>query len=96
LLGEGFVDDPMYRGMHARICDRFQRLAKLAIQSVEIAEGADEKEVRADISERPLDFALGLGAVGPAGARGLSARAACGQRAASGGGKRRDLDNSSP
>ena len=37
------------------------------VQVVEIAEGAGQEEVLADVAERPLDLALGLGPVGLAG-----------------------------
>ena len=55
--------------MHARIGDVVQPVAQLRVQVVEIAEDAAEKEVLANITKRPLDLALGLGAIGPAGAR---------------------------
>ena len=43
-------------------------MPKLAVEIIEIAKGAAEKEVLADVAERPLDFAFRLGAVRPAGA----------------------------
>src|ERR1700736_2307454 len=55
--------------MHPRIGDRIQPMAELTIEVVKIAEGAAEEEVLADVSERPLDLAVGLGPIGPAGAR---------------------------
>ena len=42
-------------------------MAQLAVEVVEIAEAAAEEEVLADVAERPLDLALGLRPVGPAG-----------------------------
>ena len=55
--------------MHARIGDRVEPMAQLVVQIVEIAEAAAEEEVLADVAERPLDLALRLGPIGPAGAR---------------------------
>ena len=67
LLGEGLVDDPLGGGVHARIGDRVEPMPELGVQVVEVAERAGEEEVLADVAERPLDLALGLGPVGPAG-----------------------------
>jgi hypothetical protein len=36
-------------------------MTELLVQVVEIAEDATEEEVLADVPERPLDLALGLG-----------------------------------
>jgi hypothetical protein len=47
--------------------DHRKPVIELRVEIVEIAEGAAEEEVLADVAERPLDFALGLGAIGPAG-----------------------------
>ena len=55
--------------MRTRIGDRVQPAAQLLIEVFKIAESATEKEILADIAERPLDFALRLGPIGPAGAR---------------------------
>ena len=55
--------------MHARIGDGIEPMTELLVQVVEVAERAAEEEVFADIAERPLDLALGLGPIGPAGAR---------------------------
>jgi len=44
-------------------------MGELGIQIAEIAEGASEEEILADVAERPLDFALRLGPVAPAGSR---------------------------
>ena len=69
LLGEGLVDDALRGGVHARIGDRVEPVPELGVEVVEIAEDAAEEEVLADVAERPLDLALGLGPVGPAGLR---------------------------
>ena len=66
-LGESLVDDPLCGGVHARIGDRIQPMAKLAVQIVEIAKGAAEKEVLADIAEGRSTLPL-VWPVGPAGA----------------------------
>jgi hypothetical protein len=45
---------------------------ELSVEVIEVAEATADKEVLsdiADIAERPLDLALGLGPIGPAGAR---------------------------
>ena len=55
--------------MHPRIGDRVEPVAQLGVEIVEIAEAAGEEEVLADVAERPLDLALGLGPVRPAGLR---------------------------
>ena len=55
--------------MHARIGDRVEPMPELAVQIIEVAEGAAEEEVLPDIAERPLDLALRLRPIGPAGAR---------------------------
>ena len=55
--------------MHARVGDHIEPMTELLVQVVEIAEGAAEKEVLADVAERPLDLALRFGPIGPAGAR---------------------------
>ena len=44
-------------------------MTELLVEVVEIAERAAEEEVLADVAERPLDLAFGLGPIGPAGAR---------------------------
>ena len=69
LLGEGLVDDALRGGVHPRIGDRIEPMPQLGVEIVEIAERAGEEEVLADIPERPLDLALGLGPVGAAGLR---------------------------
>jgi hypothetical protein len=52
-----------------RIGDRVEPLAQLGVQVVEVAERTGEEEVLADVAVRPLDLALGLGPIGPAGLR---------------------------
>ncbi len=42
---------------------------ELVVEILEIAKDAAEKEVLADVAERPLDLALCFCAIGPAGAR---------------------------
>ena len=64
LFGEGFVDDAMCGGVHARIGDVVQPAAQLRIEVFEIVEDAAEKEVLADITKGPLDLAFGLGPIG--------------------------------
>jgi hypothetical protein len=48
----------MRRGMHPKIGDRIQPMTELIVEVVEIAEGAAEEEVLADIAKWPLDLAL--------------------------------------
>ena len=67
LLGECLVDDALGGGVHTRIGNRIEPMPQLGIQVVEIAEGAGEEEVLADIAKRPLDLALGFGPVRSAG-----------------------------
>ena len=55
--------------MHARVGDHIEPSTELRVQIVEIAEGAAEEEVLANVAERPLDLALGFRPIGPAGAR---------------------------
>src|SRR6516225_11708606 len=55
--------------MHARVGDHIEPMTELPVQVVEIAEGAAEKEVLADVAERPLDLSLRFRPIGPAGAR---------------------------
>ena len=69
LLGEGLIDDPPGGGMDPRIGDRVEPVAQLGVQIVEVLERAGEEEVLADVAVRPLDLALGLGPVRPAGLR---------------------------
>ena len=53
--------------MQADIGDRVEPVAQLGIEVVEIAEVTGQEEVLADIAEGPLDLALRLGPIGPAG-----------------------------
>ena len=53
----------------AHIGDLIEPLPELGVEIVEIAEAAAEEEVLADVAERPLDLALRLGPVRPAGLR---------------------------
>ena len=70
LLGsKGLRDDALGGAVQPDIGDRRKPVLELGIEIVEIAEGAAEEEVLADVAERPLDFALGLGPIGPAGSR---------------------------
>ena len=55
--------------MDAHVGHRVQPVGELGVQVVEVAEAPAEVEVLADVAERPLDLALGLRAVRPAGAR---------------------------
>jgi hypothetical protein len=55
--------------LQARIGHGVEPVLQLHIQVIEIAEGAGEEEVLADIAERSLHLALGLGPIGPAGFR---------------------------
>jgi hypothetical protein len=67
LRRKGFVDHALRGGVQARISDRIEPMPQLGVQIVEIAERAGEEEVLADIAERPLDLAFGLGPVRAAG-----------------------------
>src|ERR671910_1208536 len=69
LLGKGLGDDPPGGGVGSRVGDRIEPMAELGVQVVEVLERAGEEEVLSDIAVRPLDLALGLGPVGPAGLR---------------------------
>jgi hypothetical protein len=52
-FGEGFVDHAQRRGMNSRIGDGIQPMPELGIEIIEIAEGARQEEVLADVAERP-------------------------------------------
>jgi hypothetical protein len=52
-----------------RVGDTVQPAPELVVEVVEVAERRLEKEILADVAERPLDLALGLRAIGPAGPR---------------------------
>ena len=60
-LGEGLVDDALRGRVHARIGDRVEPMLKLGVEIIEIAKGAAEEEVLANITERPfhLPFVFG-------------------------------------
>lgn len=62
-FGEGLVDHAQGRSMHPRIGDGIQPMPELGIEIIEIAEGARQEEVLADVAERPLDLALCLGTI---------------------------------
>jgi hypothetical protein len=49
------------------IGDRVEPMPELSVEIIEVAERTAEEEVLANIAERPLDLALGLGPVRPAG-----------------------------
>src|SRR3954469_11409569 len=68
-LGERLIDDTTGRRMHARIGNTIQPMPELDVQVIDIAEGAAEEEVLADIAERPLHLAFRLRPVGPTRAR---------------------------
>lgn len=73
LRREGFTDDALRGAMQASIGDGVEPILQLLVQVVEIAEAAGQEEVLADIAEWSLDFALGFGAIRPAGS-GLEAK----------------------
>ena len=58
LGGEGFRDDPLGGAVQPDIGDRRKPVVELGVEIVEIAEGAAEEEVLADVAEWPLDLAL--------------------------------------
>ena len=67
LLGEGLGHDPARGAVDAGIGDPVEPVLELPVEVVEITEAAALEEVLADVAERPLHLALGLGPVGPAG-----------------------------
>jgi hypothetical protein len=70
LLGsEGFRDDALGRAMQPDVGDRDEPVIELAIEVIEIAERAGQEEVVADVVERPLHLALGLGPIRSASSR---------------------------
>ena len=69
LLGEGLVDHAPVVACTRGLATRVEPVAQLGVEVVEVAERAGEEEVLADVAVRPLDLALGLGPVGPAGLR---------------------------
>jgi hypothetical protein len=68
-LGEVLGNDASRRCVTTHVGNRAEPVAELAIEILGILEGATQEEVLADIAEGTLDLALGLGAIGPAGAR---------------------------
>jgi hypothetical protein len=67
LSGEGFRDDPLRGAVQADFGDGIEQDPKLAVEVVEVAEGARQEEALADVGERPLDLTLRFGPVGAAG-----------------------------
>ena len=67
LGGKGLRDDPLGRAVQTDIGDRVEPVAELGVEIVEIAEAAGQEEVLPDVAEGPLDLALRLGPIGPAG-----------------------------
>jgi hypothetical protein len=69
LLGsEGFRDNPLGGAVVPDVSDRGQPVIELGIEIVEVAEGAAQEEVLADVAEWSFDLALSLrpiGAVSP-------------------------------
>ena len=53
----------------AWVRDGVEPVAELRVEIIEVAERAAEEEVLADVSERPLHFALGFGPIGSTGTR---------------------------
>ena len=69
LFGEVRVHNPVGGGVDAWIGDLDAPLVELVVEIVHVPEGPGQEEVLPDVSVGPLDLALGLGPVGPAGAR---------------------------
>src|SRR5271166_5209387 len=69
LFGEGLIDDAQRGRVYARIGDRIEPMPQLGVEIIEIAKGAAEEEVLADVTERPLHFAFCFRPVRPASAR---------------------------
>ena len=67
LLGKGLHDNAARGGMNARVGHGGQPVLQLPVQVLEIAKGAGQEEVLADVAEGPLDLAFGLGPVRAAG-----------------------------
>src|SRR5882762_5697549 len=66
---ESLGDDPLGGAVDADVGDRIEPVDELSVEVLEVAEATAEKEVLADIAERPLDLPLRLGPIGSAGAR---------------------------
>ena len=62
-LGKVLLDHTARGGVGARVGDLIQPLAELVVEVAEVLEAAGEEEVLADVAERALDLALGLGPV---------------------------------
>jgi len=69
LDGERLGDDPLGSPVNADIGNGIKPVDELSVEVLEISEAAAQKEVLADIAERPLDLPLRLRPIGPAGAR---------------------------
>jgi hypothetical protein len=70
LLGrESLGDDPLGGAVDADVGNGIEPVGELSVEVLEVAEAAAEKEVLADIAERPLDLPLRLGPIGSASAR---------------------------
>ena len=65
-FGKGFSDHALGRAMDPCIGDRVEPDDELGIEVLHGAEGSPQEEVLTDVTERPLDFPFGLGAIGPA------------------------------
>ena len=62
LLGrERRGDDPLGGAVDTNVGDGIEPVDELSVEVLEVAEAAAEKEVLADIAERPLDLSLRLG-----------------------------------
>ncbi len=84
LLGEVFGDNPLRRGMDARIGDLIEPLAELRVEIIEAAKAPAKEEVLADVAERALDLALGLGPIRLARLRQVAVVAGEGEQRATG------------
>ena len=69
LLGEVLLDDLPGGGVDPGVGDGRAPGLELGVEVVEVAEAPRQEEVLADVAVGPLHLALGLGPVGPAGAR---------------------------
>src|SRR5262249_37081082 len=70
LLGrESLGDDALGGAVNADVGDPIEPIDELRVEVLEVAEAAAEKEVLADIAERPLDLSFGFCPIGSAGAR---------------------------
>ena len=69
LLGEGLDDHRRVVACRRGLATVSSQWRSWALRSSRLRKRAGEEEVLADVAERPLDLALGLGPVGPAGLR---------------------------